>query len=194
MTVGLILHGTSLKNLEERIEEFADLNITWATINFYWIYESIIQKIGKRFSMLCVLDPNHLKKYAQQNEAFAKRGLFISREDFPPDYGFIGNTLFCFLDYLHKIGVHEVYLFGADGYSQGQQVYHRQEDYTAIEPIPPFRNDELKKHTELFNTQYQPKEGLKVYNCSPDSNITVFEKLTLDEAISQMRSEEFIHD
>jgi hypothetical protein len=51
-TCAILAHGKSLEELERRIEEFRDFNITWCGMNFFNPSEHIINKIDKEFSLV----------------------------------------------------------------------------------------------------------------------------------------------
>ena len=52
---GLCLQGKSIQELEDRIEEFKDLNICWGAMNRFDVYQDyIFNKIGK--NLLITMD------------------------------------------------------------------------------------------------------------------------------------------
>lgn len=63
----IVAHGSSLNILEERIEEFKNLdNIVWCGMNFFNPSEEILKKIGKQFDIVfdCSTIPeSHAKNY-----------------------------------------------------------------------------------------------------------------------------------
>jgi len=50
--VGIIARGGSAKILEERIDEFKDYNICWASMNVFEAAEGILSRIGKELSLV----------------------------------------------------------------------------------------------------------------------------------------------
>jgi len=60
-TVGIIARGGSVKELDERIEEFKDYDICWASMNLFTPAEEILAKIGKELSI--VSDCSNVKNW-----------------------------------------------------------------------------------------------------------------------------------
>ena len=179
----ILLHGTSLKEFEERIEDFRDFDVIWASMNFYWQTEAILQKIGKSLDMVICLDEDILVRFSKEMDDFKRRGEFISRERFTH---YEGNTIFCFLMYLIRNGFKEIFLFGADGYSDEKDFYYKQEQRQ--EGISSGRNQELKENTEYLNDNFPKDIGdVKIYNVSPNSHYEPFKKISYDECISLLK-------
>jgi len=60
-TVAICAHGISIETLENRIEEFKDYDICWASLNLFTIVEdNILNKIGKRLDLM--LDTSTIAK------------------------------------------------------------------------------------------------------------------------------------
>jgi hypothetical protein len=51
-TVCIIARGASAKILEERIEEFKDCDVCWASMNLFKPAEDIVEKIGKKLELV----------------------------------------------------------------------------------------------------------------------------------------------
>jgi hypothetical protein len=51
-TICVLLHGSSLNELESKIEEFRNINVVWCGINYFNPSEEILKKIDKSFNII----------------------------------------------------------------------------------------------------------------------------------------------
>lgn len=169
--VCFVLHGHSLKELDNRIEEFRHLDVVWMSLNWWNIAGDVLKKIDK--------DIEYLVHYRGANgTAHPTAHRFIESEA-------RGNSLLEFIYQCCENGVLEVYLFGADGFTPKDKKIH----YYGLK-----REDNIgwNRHgidTAHFNQNYPEKliaeSGLKLYNTSSESLYRI-PKMSIDECLKKL--------
>ena len=157
-------HAPSLKLLYDRAEEFKYKDVLWVSLNNLANVKPIMDKLDKELYAVLEYCP-HL--YKQSNDR-----LIILRESKAR-----GSST---QEFLHQILDHEVkqkvFLFGVDGFIK-DSAYFVSGEYP--DPGGKIRD------TETFNRAVELKE-LEVYNCSPDSAVKLFPKITIDECLEMI--------
>ncbi len=143
-TVGVMLHGGSIRELEERAEEFADLDISWLSINRFKVMEDkILSKMGKSLDVVFLMSEQEMPRRVKDVNAYLDRGTGLFMTTFSAlswlnraewvhivqahdKQLYVMPRLLCrpvypislalILDQLVLCGVEHVVLFGADGY------------------------------------------------------------------------------
>lgn len=172
-TVGIILHGRSIKELEMRIKEYWK-DICWISINQYGLVEHILEPIDKRLSIVYCSSFNELIRRQKDIKKFLKRkedNLFITtlhatyhlnNEElinkyhdkiiFAKDIKYIGgispNSLTVLLYSLVNADVKKIILFGADGLLA--PVEEKREDGVFISDSY-YKKNELRRESREWN-------------------------------------------
>lgn len=73
-TVAILLHGRSIKELETRINEFADYNFCYTSINRFSIMErKILSKIGKKLDIVFLMSEQEMPRRVEETKEFLNR-------------------------------------------------------------------------------------------------------------------------
>jgi len=197
--VGLILHGHGLKDLDDKIEMFRDIDIFWVSLNSFWIAEDVIRKIDKVLDAVVNLtdeEPNEIKLYPEAERYKSNGGWFLDIEAFKavdPEI-FAGNngypSFYFIILFFMKLGAKQFYLFGANGYARSKEdVYYNQQSI----PIEAVHADHPKEYErDMENLRFlfkdkNPYKGAEVFNCTPDTHYEFFPKITLEEAVTRLK-------
>ena len=143
-TVGIMLHGGSIRELEERIEEFVDLDMCYMSINRFKVMEDrILGKVGKRLKLVFLMSEQEMPRRVEDVNGYLDRGTglfmttfsalsWLGKEEWThivkehDEQLYVMPRLLCrpvypislalILDQLALCRVEKVVLFGADGY------------------------------------------------------------------------------
>lgn len=78
----VLAKGASLRNLEEKIVEYKDLDVCWVTLNdFNYIENSILSKINKRFELVSSCDTVLLVKEYENSIRIPRFTEYLERKD-----------------------------------------------------------------------------------------------------------------
>jgi hypothetical protein len=102
------------------------------------------------------------------------------------DYGGGRSVFLATMRIVFLLGFRKVYLLGCDFNMNSDQTYHFEENRTnsAIK----CNTNTYKKMNEEYFAQLKPEfeiENFEVYNCNPNSGLTVFPHKSVDEAIAE---------
>lgn len=141
--VGLMLHGASIAEFEQRIEEFADLDMCYMSINRFGVMEEMLGRIGKQLSVVFLASEQEMPRRVDDLMAYLDRQStllmttfsalsWLTREQYRhivtehdrqlylmprwlcrPHYPI---SLALILEQFMACGVRDVILFGVDGY------------------------------------------------------------------------------
>lgn len=161
-----ILYGHSLKELDDNIEKFRDLDVIWTTMNNWSIAENILKKIDKKLDFVFLFGDNGVKSHHLK---------------FLEESGDRGNTLFESLSQCVENNVKEIYLFGADGFNDKDTFGYNIGNATSQEMYP----EDLR----YFNEHYEEikNRGTDILNTSQISKYDV-PKITIDECIKKIKA------
>lgn len=156
-------HGHSLKEFEDNIEGFRNKDVIWVSLNRIEIVEPILKKIGKEIDVLLEYCPQLYKCEWSGVKLIKSLERGSSTEEF-----------------LHRLVDEEVtqtvFLFGVDGFNEvGSPSYY---DGVNVPHTWKIRWAD----TQRFNEADRLKV-LNVFNCSRDSHITLFKKISVKKAI-----------
>lgn len=204
-TVGLMLHGSSIAELENRIEKFKDYDICWVATNYFRLVEkNILEKIGKKLDIVAIYAGDPLVRRKEDVKEFLKRGnnLFICNppnsndikelSDAKEELRGLGNILydigltypnshifpFTFLQLLRLLWkqTKRVILFGADGIAgKKDNDYYKNEQFKGIRNKSSIRND-----TAEFNTRGISWKIPETINCCLHTCLKHFKTISYD--------------
>lgn len=156
-------HGHGLKEFEDNVEGFRNKDVIWVSLNRIEVVVPILDKINKEIDVLVEYCPRlHKREWDKVKLTKSlKRG--SSTEEF-----------------LHRLVDEDVkqkvFLFGVDGFNEvGSPSY-----YDGVDDPETWRV--RKSDTGRFNEADRLKV-LNVYNCSKNSYITLFKKISVKKAI-----------
>ena len=155
--VCIVMPGPSVQELEDRIQEFKDFDVTWATVCGWEVLLQyfILDKIDKKFKVVF-------------DERFIKFNV-----------GMFGNLL---ADLVIR-GCSPIFLFGCDG---GELKSYPNAYYKVRNrKCPDVTADSVKINSEFTNWTIGKKS--EIYNVSIESNLGLFERITYDEAILKLK-------
>ena len=167
-------HGFSLKDFDERIEEFRNVDVCWISLNLWEIAGDILKKIDKDIDY-------HIWYQGANGHVHPKAIRMIKSEA-------RGCSLLEFIYQCCENGVKELYLFGCDGFTpNGNKVHYYGKK--ADENAGWMRHSMDTKH---FNTTL-PRDliresGLQIYNTSLDSHYDI-PKITIDQCLKKLTQE-----
>lgn len=226
--VGILSHGKSIEQLEEKIYNLAKYDICWVSFNFYQLFdEFILKKINKRCEIIldcanCInkdfekyIRIPSLQKIIKRNDIaislwkliitwelddilLFKDNLVLLDEYFNTNY--VANTLALLIYTIASCNPQKIILFGCDGYTKDDdglisyykpelQIYRRilmrgNIEATLDRETKDFNRDFFGIYGSIFKKDY----NIPTYNCSINSNITIFPKIIYNEI------EEFIYE
>jgi len=152
--------GPSLHDLENKIESFRDLFAFWVSIKIHsnFLKVNILDKIDEDFAILHGSQCNIL------------------------DVGTSANILISLL----KIGFDKIFVFGLDGGPVGSSLYYKDHNLGgSTEDMLLADVNKTNNHFMEWAKGLNAKE--KIFNCSPESLITCFNKISVDEAIIRLQ-------
>jgi len=215
-TIGVLLHGNSITELQNRITEFQDLDLCWCSLNLFRVMEQkILGQINQELSFVYCSSPEELPRRLEDLEGFLSRSeakllittfkamgglghfvgkfrnqiLFIEEPDVPRKQ--LPNSLTLLLQALVRAeATSRIILFGADGLLDkrgpiadsyfGREILEKEN-----------RSWNLIKDTIQFNEQFAASldeicakydiTPIEIINCSPNSYLTPFPKISYDE-------------
>ena len=143
-TLGVMLHGASINELENRAKEFRDLDMCYMSINRFEVMERrILSKMGKRLDIVFLMSEQEMPRRIQDLHRYLDRGdnilmttfstlSWLEREDYMhiiwnhDEQLYVMPRLLCrpvypislalILDQMVICKVRDIVLFGADGY------------------------------------------------------------------------------
>ncbi len=206
--IGLLLHGNSIAEFETRADEFAPLDLCYMSVNrFNPVEDNILRKMWRQLELLfCFSEQDMPLRYTIIMEFLDRptHNILITSysalswlqpgqwRDMLRDYGHkihIRPRLLCrpayppsilfILDMLQELDIHNIILFGADGWlPSDMKDKWNQKAMAATYYHGTDRPVGLVKDTLLFNKLYIPRGG--VWNCSPGSHLTGIPVITYD--------------
>jgi len=159
-------HAPSLKLFFDYTEEFTKYDTTWVSLNNLANVKPITDEAGKELDVCLIYCP-HLYR----NDGFQGTKLTETKGR--------GSSTQEFLHQLLDAGVKQpVFLFGVDGeVLPGGDAYY----IFGTHPDP----DGKLRDTQTFNAATELKE-LEVYNCSIESKIELFPRITVKDALKKL--------
>lgn len=220
--IGILLHGSSVAELESHREELSDLDVCFCSMNYFRAPEErILNPVDKTLSIVfCSSEEEIVKRTADLAEFLGRheRNLLITTSEAAeliPEItevhrdriclvgkprlpqNLMPNSLNVFLQVLLKTGISSRYiaLFGADGLlTKGTKV---SETYYGKERlVTEKRTWNLVNDTILFNFSFPLFYRMEnrpcfpqtvVINCSPDSYLTVFPRISQTEGLALLK-------
>lgn len=196
-TVCIVANGPSVSELDATFENFDRDYVIWGGMNtFKPIEDRILKQRGKNFDLVyCSSNTRFEENYddLMQVKMNPQRVLISSyccsyyfelsvNEILISDLGVGFNSLSAFLYTIMNYGPSRIILFGADGYVENlNNVYYGQEKYDGENFF--HRKITIEKDTKIMNEtfwkicDYWNIPRCKIYNCSPKSAITCFDKI-----------------
>ena len=194
--VAIVVNGLSVKELDNRIQEFKDIDFCWLTLHRSNKLRHIPKKIGKVFEVLVLTSsvltdfsgdpinvPNPLEKSYSIAEDIRACKVFVTLSPgmlklFPDkaviynEYGI--NTLYMLLKLLNAIGVKKTVMFGADGYSDSDSPYYNSDVKSPM--------NHKKKEIDAFNKSFLTEDiDMEIVNVSEISKYTCFKNVSYEE-------------
>lgn len=169
-----ILYGHSLKEFDDRIQEFKDFDVAWVTLNRWPIARAILAKIGKKVDYHFLFELCNSKSTPKvcPDAVWMKK----SRAR--------GNTLFESLVQCINNDVKNIFLFGADGFTDTpQQPFYGTNDVSPVGMYP----EDLKRFNDNYPTELIAQKGCSIYNTSQISKYCI-PKITIDECIEKLKT------
>lgn len=177
--VVIVLHGSSVKTLEDNIKKYEDLNITYCSLNHFSLLEkNILSKINKQLQLVYIsacdeflLRKKEIEEFiARENSIFLTTPQTIweseSEEFFNKNNSKISfaklhmfrpeiypNSLTILLMYLIRHKARKIGIFGFDGISEVEPEQIK-ETYYHKEDFKPDRNWNLIEDTKNFNKYF----------------------------------------
>lgn len=165
--IAFVLHGHTLKELDDNIDKFKETDCVWGSLNQFDIAEKVLSKAGIKLDFVCLFPTEHKQRSFD--------GVVLSEAQAR------GGSLQEFLLQCSESGVtSEIYLFGAEGVPDTELIYYGS-DYKNKHNINSKIKDVEKVNQELKDF------GLKVYNVGSKSSYTCFEKITVEEALKKLK-------
>jgi len=145
--VFILAHGTSITELESWIDQYKDLDVYWASFNYFMTTEEILNLVGLHTNILyvyCQLGYKINKEYflnyfnsgddrvAIINNIVHIMNIFPSLKESYKTKMLVwntnvnGGTLMNFMVTLMQIGFKRLCLFGVDGYGDGVRTHYKQ--------------------------------------------------------------------
>jgi len=204
--VAILVHGTSIAQLEDRIEDFKEFDLCYASVNLFSMLEKrILGKIGKKFEMVYCVSQARMEQELGNIKEFVRRdsSTFITTNkiDLPDTKVFYNkkpmlfwNTLSRLIELLVRARVKDIFLFGADGGAIGRDIYYAQDEFRLNERYEKMenkyiciRNDTTKMNNEL--PKILGNHNTRILNVSPESHINCFTKIDYDGALNILNKE-----
>ena len=181
-TVGILLHGPSVETMRERVTEFADLDLSYTSLNLFRVMEEdVLSQIAKDLDFVMCSSEEELPRRLHDIEEFLSRSpdktlitsrlalegigyllerhrhqiIFTTTPNVPREE--LPNSVTILIQTLVRLNATpRIILFGADG----MVVNHESpiETYFGKETLRKENRDCcLVKDTRVFNTQFQPQ-------------------------------------
>lgn len=165
-----IVYGHSLKEFDDRIQEFKDLDVVWASLNRWQVAQAILEKIGKRLNYLFLFSLANGQKCEYVNHHFEASEAR-------------GNTLLESIYQCIENGVKELYIFGADGFNNQDTSFYMIEGRFNQSMYP----DDLKYFNDHYPHNLIKNSGIQIFNTSQISKYCI-PKITIDECIEKIKA------
>ena len=174
-----ILHGHSLEEFDKRIQEFKDFDVAWMSLNQWWIAQDILDKIGKKLDYVSLL--TNSSEASETTPSMNGRDCPFARMFKKSDSR--GCSLLELMFQFHENYADNIFLFGADGFSDKMPPYYGYKGaYTES------WHNRFPEDTERFNTMCPPLNGRKIWNVSLISKYEGIPKISYDECLKILMS------
>ena len=164
--VAIIGYGLSLEDLVQNIERLRDTELVWVSINTEDGANEILNRIGQKISFVTAYPKE------RQEQVYEAQPLKLCHDP-------VGGSLQTLLDQLKDIGAKRVFLFGCDGYSIQGKNHHL---FAYKNHLGIMRS--LKVDWGIMEKTFQNDPNMPIYNCSSQTQYTVFKKVTFDEVVN----------
>jgi hypothetical protein len=204
----ICLPSPSIKELEDNIESFKNVDCQWASLNrFKAIEENILYKIKKRLDVVYCSSPERFSEGYKNIKDF--KGLLITNSQiarqkingiynenkkvYVSDWGYGFSSLFAMICALIKLKYKQIFLFGAQGYAENtENVYYsqykfRNENFKA-------RKNSIYRDTKIMNKHFYElldywgieTKDVDIYNVTQKTKIDCFRKISIPQCLKYL--------